>query len=768
MKSIFTRPLFVNPQAYLTIPELSYIQMATPFDFTEDSYSFIINTSGRIEGKLLKTSNDYILHLDLYSIDGNCVLGEFYLNNSELNTDNFNLTQSKNIITLQFGEQSSGNITYPGLIAAWSAKGKTNDDADRATLKDLTGNGHDITLNGFAFSEMSGYGGYNVGESNGWGACVNWQKKYDLYDFSHNKIHIKGCKSSWEISKVIQASNCVWESFKIKLTRNKSSIKIQYRYIDETGTIRENNYLKDGINIIPKSYNLKEGNNNINLGIFGFTTFYTDPDFECTIELLPEYPDALVFDGVNDYGINENMPIINDYTLIVKRQWVKPLDTERVLISNGDTITGLYATELRRANSFGTIVNFGGTINVSDSYEKSGYYYNYDIIYQNANTYNGEIKLSKGSNNTSLKYFMIGRLRSSEFSRYFKGAFYSAYLFDRSLDEQEIKAFIRKYIDPEYLLPSEEVPTPDCYYDLSQGSNDDETRDTIKDFSGNGNDAVAHNFAWRGMSGYDGHNCYFNSNSGVDRYEGSFTKDKAHITKIINQVNKNLINIYIINNFNIKISGLTGNNLVRIGPPNVSTLSLSNGTHKIDSSLFPEGYNYSIGILGDIGECDITIEILPEYPGALVFDGVDDYVSLDAFDSGFKTVFMVCKPFVLNKMLYDQRRQSNINNQFAIYPDRSTVAYNSRNTKGITYINSVLNNKLLTEELINKKQCITILNNNLEKNVPVIGASVIYQINGEMALYKFLGFKEALTEEQIQAVIKKYNLLDGVDEIEVS
>lgn len=60
--------------------------------------------------------------------------------------------------------RARGNIVYPGLIAAWSAKGKTNDDADRATLKDLTGNGHDINLNGFAFSEMSGYGGYNYGK----------------------------------------------------------------------------------------------------------------------------------------------------------------------------------------------------------------------------------------------------------------------------------------------------------------------------------------------------------------------------------------------------------------------------------------------------------------------------------------------------------------------------------------------------------------------------------------------------------------------------
>lgn len=204
------------------------------------------------------------------------------------------------------------------------------------------------------------------------------------------------------------------------------------------------------------------------------------------------------------------------------------------------------------------------------------------------------------------------------------------------------------------------VPTPDCYYDFSKGSNDDETRDTIKDYSGNGNDAVAHNFTWN--------------------EEGSGYKD-----------------------------------------------------------------------------------------GALYFDGVDDYVSLDAFDSGFKTMFMLVKPFVVNKILYDQRQKVTVDNQFAIYSDKSTVAYNARNTKGITYINSVLNNKLLVRELINKKQCITVFNNsNLEKNIPLIGIRIDHELNEKMALYKFLGFKEALTEEQIQAVIKKYNLLDGIDKIEVN
>lgn len=104
MKSIFTRPLFINPQAYLTIPELSYIQMATPFDFTEDSYSFVINTSGRIEGKLLKAGKEYILHLDMYTVDGACVLGEFYINSNTIDINNFEISQSNGMVTIDFGD----------------------------------------------------------------------------------------------------------------------------------------------------------------------------------------------------------------------------------------------------------------------------------------------------------------------------------------------------------------------------------------------------------------------------------------------------------------------------------------------------------------------------------------------------------------------------------------------------------------------------------------------------------------------------------------
>lgn len=221
------------------------------------------------------------------------------------------------------GKIRGGNISYPGLIAAWSAKGKSNDDEDRAILKDLTGNGHDITLNGFAFNtEGSGYG-------------------------------------------------------------------------------------------------------------------------------HPEYPDALVFDGVDDYGINEDMSILTDYTVICDREIIswriygavmaKCINVEK----NGAFIFEIpfYSDNRSKCSSF-----VGNLTNVTINNKRS-------INYLVKNKYNGITEITPGTGIDGT-YISIGNLRGD--SRYSTSiAFYSAYLFDRSLDEQEIKSFIRKYIDPEYLLPSE-------------------------------------------------------------------------------------------------------------------------------------------------------------------------------------------------------------------------------------------------------------------------------------------------------------------------
>lgn len=49
--------------------------------------------------------------------------------------------------------------TYPWLFPdqAWTVVGKTNEDEDRATIANITGNGNDLILSNFGFAEGSGY-----------------------------------------------------------------------------------------------------------------------------------------------------------------------------------------------------------------------------------------------------------------------------------------------------------------------------------------------------------------------------------------------------------------------------------------------------------------------------------------------------------------------------------------------------------------------------------------------------------------------------------
>lgn len=93
MKSIFARPLFVNPQAWSVIPALYLMHEAVPYDISEGAYSTKLCANGIVEGKLIEEDDKRIIHLDLYTRDGSCVLGEWY-------TDATNLDITDNVLTL--------------------------------------------------------------------------------------------------------------------------------------------------------------------------------------------------------------------------------------------------------------------------------------------------------------------------------------------------------------------------------------------------------------------------------------------------------------------------------------------------------------------------------------------------------------------------------------------------------------------------------------------------------------------------------------------
>lgn len=188
--------------------------------------------------------------------------------------------------------------------------------------------------------------------------------------------------------------------------------------------------------------------------------------------------------------------------------------------------------------------------------------------------------------------------------------------------------------------------------------NTDADRNIIKNKIPNaGGDLEIFNSAYEGMSGYNGYPVIF----GVDKtwkkiptYNSiySINDNKIHITKVLG-ANKGLIFSYVKQNdqlyditeipsFKIRVSGLKGDSKLRysyIGTKDAvyqTLLDLDNGIHELPKSLAPTnsisnnswiGFTISPIVENEITfDCDITIEVFPEYEGALVTDGVNDMI----------------------------------------------------------------------------------------------------------------------------------------------
>lgn len=321
-------------------------------------------------------------------------------------------------------KKSDSNINYPGLIAAWSAKGKSNDDADRAVLRDLTGNGYDLTLNNFAFGGMSGYGGYNTD-------FTKWSSFSNIVSLlEKTKTHIKINKIYGTSAFMSTTKNENVEKYKITGLVEGQNIKFGFAETQEVIVSCES----DGIYTVDWS-KLQGKRRNI---------YSTSPgNYDLTISLVPEYPDALIFDGVDDYGIiNKDNPVLEDFTIIAKRIYLNG-KKDGCLLSKYKPDNSCFSFE-SNGNNFG-VYGLPNPIIYSEN----------EIVYGTTKSYNGERSLNKGTNrDANFVQIKLGTFDDVRFSNF---AFYSAYLFDRSLDEQEIKAFIRKYIDADYLLPSEQT-----------------------------------------------------------------------------------------------------------------------------------------------------------------------------------------------------------------------------------------------------------------------------------------------------------------------
>lgn len=167
-----------------------------------------------------------------------------------------------------------------------------------------------------------------------------------------------------------------------------------------------------------------------------------------------------------------------------------------------------------------------------------------------------------------------------------------------------------------------------------------------KDLTGNGHDLQMKNFAWKGMSGVGGYTENYDSNKWykvASRIDATWTYESFNVKSI---KDNNLAQLFYqsqssdtgfrVLSCTIKVSGLTdgqGIEYISNGTrPTVIMRIENDGIYHLPSFDFgAKNAYYGFRFLKLQESCNITIEQLPLYPGALVLDGVDDYGTCDNF-----------------------------------------------------------------------------------------------------------------------------------------
>lgn len=212
--------------------------------------------------------------------------------------------------------------TYPWLFPdqAWTVTGKTNEDEDRATIANITGNSNDLVLSNFGFAEGSGYGLY--GENYNGGRWVQSTDRADLTwtSYSVNITSVKVASTQLYYQSYPEQPSFTVPSYKIKVYGLKDGQTLSYRQVTSEGQ-QLYKISEDGTYTLP-SFPFKA-----NGDWYGFTLDKKQETCDITIEQIPEYEGYLVTDGVDDIASSNTIIYEADFTFIGEWKFIQKDDT---------------------------------------------------------------------------------------------------------------------------------------------------------------------------------------------------------------------------------------------------------------------------------------------------------------------------------------------------------------------------------------------------------------------------------------------------------
>lgn len=383
-----------------------------------------------------------------------------------------------------------------GIVARYSASGLTNEQmAANPVWVDKTGNGHDLQMKNFFWGGMSGVGGY----VDNWNSSADWAvNSYWVNSHTDHKLQFITASTVVQVKSknVYNAENVYKNILNVNgLTEavNKGAVSSLEIFVTDSITskvIKIFSFETDGV--IQISFDDVLQDYHVNYFVMGNNT----NDIDITIEQLPLYPGALVFDGVDDWAGCDNLPLLpkeKGYSIIALRNWITRYDAtqyKRPLISNLDTNDeGAFLIEYIKDENVNDVT--GSYNSFTDVYIDD----NNPITWQTSSSYNGQI-IKKGTSKSTNK-LCICKTYFGQLSNYANAAIWEIVILDHDATEEELTKI------KDYFVKTYPWLFPDQAWTVTGKTNEDEDRATIANITGNGNDLVLSNFGFAEGSGYN-------------------------------------------------------------------------------------------------------------------------------------------------------------------------------------------------------------------------------------------------------------------------
>lgn len=491
-------------------------------------------------------------------------------------------------------------------------------------------------MKNFAWKGMSGVGGYTENyDSN------KWYKVASRIDatWTYKSFNVKSIKDN-NFAQLFYQSQSSDTGFRvlsctIKVSGLTDGQGIEYisNGTQPTVIMRIEN---DGIYHLP-SFDFGAKN-----AYYGFKFLKLQESCNITIEQLPLYPGALVFDGVDDYGTCDNFPILTKekgYTVVALRQWLSFQDIgyPTLVVNSTDRLAAFSFEDF--INETKSTWNWGRSVELSDYKIPLLYTYQTSTSYNSKTIYAGATE--EGSN-------ILQVCRSGFYCA--NAAIWEIVILDHDATEEELTKI------KDYFVKTYPWLFPDQAWTVTGKTNEDEDRATIANITGNGNNLVLSNFGFSENSGYGSYPF------GMNVWNPDYIADQPYGTVHYPNDSKSYATTVKNNatNFRIKfrLRGLPegGSFLIRVFDMNDLNTVLKTYTYT-ENGIHEFVYNdpnkpariilYNGNTISNISE--FYLDIIPEYEGYLVTDGVDDKIVSSVFGMGKDFTIVGDWKFIDNK-----------------------------------------------------------------------------------------------------------------------